>query len=82
MKNHSRVLSKLCLEKKVKLGSEASQENCAFLNYTIRENNEISTLGLSKSGDTNQLVHPTFQSAGHVLPLPPSPTPLDKFTIG
>ena len=83
MKNHSRVLSKLSSEdiNKVKLASEASQENFAFLTLKNEEMAKLEHLICSKvgggGGAQTHLSPPTFESAGAQAPAaPPSPTPL------
>ena len=75
MKKYSRVLSLLSLENinKVKLVSEASQENFALLTTIYEKIAKLELLVFPKVGDTNQLVPPPpslLKVRGHMTPLP------------
>ena len=68
---------------KVKLSSQASQENfeeIAFFRTKYEQMTKLEHLICPKGGDTNPLVVPSLLKVqGHVPPLPPNPTPLRKF---
>ena len=80
MKKHSRVLCKLSSEdiNKVKLASEASQENFAFLTLKNEEMAKLEHLICPKVGGHKPTwAPPLLKVRGHKPPLPPpSPTPL------